>query len=190
MNAFDLSRFLLLPCIASAVLLFTSAPCIADDEAGPTVTATLDQKSIKVASGHPVKIKLVVKNNTTQPWKFTTWSCGWVNEWEPDNRRIAFGSWACTANRSQIIELPPGASFTDQIELAVINPVVGEKISFRLGFTAEPHSPTVWSNAVKIEIGPPDPLQGDGSRKSEAEQISPRQGIRTLDEHCKVTNPY
>lgn len=185
MNAFRLSRVLLL-CGIAALSPFSTALCAADEgKAALTITATLPDGAV-VAAGGSVKIFLTVKNTANAPWKFQTMSCSWIDEWKSGNPRIGIGGWDCAKNVPYTIELPPGASFTDQIILFVSKPVAGEKISFRLGFTAGANAAPVWSNEVKIEISPADPQKTGDPKLAEIKQSMFSPGKRTPDEHCKV----
>jgi hypothetical protein len=118
----------------------------------------------QVHRGGNFKVHLQVKNVTNTNQYFDTWSCAWFGNWTTDSLIVGFGDWGCDSNGREHVELAPGESWENDLDLTVNESVVTNEVSFRMGFTPAgfqaPRDPNpekwkyYWSNEVTINMTP------------------------------------
>ena len=118
----------------------------------------------QVHSGEKFKVRLRVTNITSTNQYFDTMSCGWDGNWRTDSLVVGFESWGCDANIEYHVELAPGKSWENDLDLMVNESVATIKVLFRMGFIPTgglaPRDPNpekwkfYWSDFVTMNLIP------------------------------------
>ena len=116
----------------------------------------------QVHRGEKFKVHLAVKNVSSTNQHFDTMSCAWDFNWTTDSLVVGFESWGCNRNIQWPVDLAPGQSWENDLDLTVSESVTMEKVLFRMGFTPDGMDSTrdpdpekwkyYWSNFVTMKL--------------------------------------
>jgi hypothetical protein len=167
------------PFLLLLAILASSSALFADDNvAALKVTATLPG-SAPVRPGGSFTVTLQVENPTKEPIQFFTESCGWCQNWRTKGN-IIFPMWECTRNLSRLIEIAPGGSFIDEIDVRMGDKAPAGKTTAQFGFSSIDGKQVAWSNKLEILVDPKAPIP-----VKKADDNQPIDNKRVLGPGCR-----
>ena len=78
-----------------------------------------------------------IKNTSSEPVVFETWSCSWYQNWETDNKKATVITWPCHKNVPVKVILAPGQVYEKAIPLTFNMTKPGERLPIRLRFVSK-----------------------------------------------------
>jgi len=106
---------------------------------------------VQVNKSFDIRLRVVNKSDSVQSFRVMSWS--WQQHWKSSNGHVAMIGLPCSANTALLETLRPNETFEKSGSMQVSEGRVGDKVSFKMGFTPIDSKRTYWSKEVTVQLG-------------------------------------